>query len=139
MFRKRTKRLRGKRRILDQQRFENLCRAQCTLENILGYVGTTEEELSAWCGRVYGLPLPDIMRWISQDGQIDVRNAMFDQLKSPSILSAIFNRVIPQQEQAEEEQNQGLQQLVSAIMGVQPGVIREVFADEETDHAADVP
>lgn len=130
--------LRGKRRIVDKKMFERLCRIQCEIPDILGYVGTTQEELERWCSRVYRIPLSRMMDWIRADGRVQLREAIFREVGSPSILNNIFNRYLPELASGEEEENLGLQQLIDAIRGIQPDEIRGVFADEE-NNAADVP
>ena len=128
--------LRGKRRILDRRKFEKLCMIQCEVADILGYAGTTQEKLESWCNRVYHRPLSQMMEWIRADGRVELREAIFREVGSPSILNNIFNRYLPELSSQDAEENQGLQQLVDAIMGVQPDVIRGVFADE-ADGSAD--
>ena len=53
--------LAGLRREMTREMFEELCALQCRLPEILGYVGTTEKKLDAWCRKQYRMPLPDAM------------------------------------------------------------------------------
>ena len=50
--------LKGLRRELTRELFEELGSLQCGLEEILGYIGTNREALEKWCRRVYGRPDP---------------------------------------------------------------------------------
>jgi len=88
--------LRGLRRELTRDLFEDLAALQCEPGEILGYIGTTEEKLEKWCRRTYRRPLPDMIRMIRQDGLIAIRRASFEQLKkSATIISQQYNRFLP--------------------------------------------
>ena len=88
--------LRGLRRDLTRDLFEELAALQCAPEEILGYIGTTEKKLAQWCRRVYRRPLPEMLSMIRQDGLVEIRRASFDQLKkSATIISQQYNRFLP--------------------------------------------
>ncbi|MBR2824433.1 MAG: hypothetical protein IKE24_12200 [Clostridia bacterium] len=78
--------LAGLRREMTREMFEELCGLQCRLPEILGYVGTNEKKLAAWCRRQYRMPLADAMDMIRQDGLIEIRRAGFEQLKKSATL-----------------------------------------------------
>ena len=87
--------LKGLRRGLTRQMFEELAALQCEIPEILGYVGTTEDKLARWCRRNYRLPLADTLFMLRQDGLIEIRRASFDQLKkSATIISQQYNRLL---------------------------------------------
>ena len=90
--------LKGLRRLLTKDLFEELCALQCPVREILGYVGTNEKALRVWVHRTYGRKrsLEEIMRMVKQDGLIAIRRASFDQLKkSATIISQQYNRFLP--------------------------------------------
>ena len=88
--------LRGLRRELTRDLFEDLAALQCEPEEILGYIGTTHEKLEKWCRRTYRQPLSAMIRMIRQDGLIAIRRASFEQLKkSATIISQQYNRFLP--------------------------------------------
>ena len=88
--------LAGIRRELTKELFEELGALQCAPEEILGYIGTTQKKLQAWCRRVYRRPLDEMLRMIRQDGLIAIRRASFEQLKkSATIVSQQYNRFLP--------------------------------------------
>ena len=88
--------LRGLRRELTRELFEELAALQCAVEEILGYVGTTEKKLERWCRKTYRRPLDEMLPMIRQDGLIAIRRASFDQLKkSATIISQQYNRFLP--------------------------------------------
>ena len=88
--------LRGLRRELTRELFEELGALQCTPEEILGYVGATGRELEQWCRKNYGRSLAEILSMIRQDGLIAIRRASFDQLKkSATLISQQYNRFLP--------------------------------------------
>ena len=89
--------LRGERREMSKDLFEELVALQCAKEEILGYVGTTERKLEAWCRKTYRRKsLEEMMPMIRQDGLIAIRRASFEQLKkSATIISQQYNRFLP--------------------------------------------
>ena len=88
--------LRGLRRELTKDLFEELAALQCAAEEILGYVGTTERKLEAWCRKTYRRPLEEMLRMIRQDGLVAIRRASFEQLKkSATIISQQYSRFLP--------------------------------------------
>ena len=63
--------LRGLRRELTRDLFEELAALQCAEEEILGYIGTSRDRLDKWCRRTYRRrPLEEMLRMIRQDGLI---------------------------------------------------------------------
>ena len=96
--------LKGLRREITREIFEELAALQCTREEILGYAGVTEKKLEAWCRKTYGRPLPVMMEMIRQDGLIAIRRASFEQLKkSATIVSQQYNRFLPPVKQDDAE------------------------------------
>ena len=88
--------LHGLRREMDKDLFEELAALQCAVEEILGYVGTTEKKLEQWCWRNYRRKLSVMLPMIRQDGLIAIRRASFEQLKkSATIISQQYNRFLP--------------------------------------------
>ena len=88
--------LRGYRREMPKEYFEELVALQCEPEEILGHIGTTLPKLEAWCRRVYRRPLPEILEAVRQDGLIQIRQASFEQLKkSATIITQQYNRFLP--------------------------------------------
>ena len=45
--------LKGLRREMTREMFEELAALQCEVPEILGYVGTTAEKLEKWCRKTY--------------------------------------------------------------------------------------
>ena len=87
--------LRGFRRELTRELFEELAAIQCEPEEILGYVGTTAPKLNRWCRATYRRSLQEILPMVRQDGLIAIRRAGFDQLKkSATIITQQYNRFL---------------------------------------------
>ena len=100
--------LAGLRREMTREMFEELCALQCRLPEILGYVGTTEKKLEAWCRKQYRMPLPDAMAMLRQDGLIEIRQAGFDQLKkSATLIGQQYARYLaaPAEDQVKEAES----------------------------------
>jgi len=124
--------LRGLRRELNKELFEELAALQCAPEEILGYVGTTLSRLRSWCRMVYGKPLPAMLDMIRKDGLIAIRRASFDQLKkSATIISQQYNRFLPN---AGTDPLSGAESAIKALTSaLTPGEkdMRELFGEEK--------
>ena len=124
--------LRGLRRELTQPLFEELAALQCTREEILGYVGVSEDKLERWCRRVYRRTLAESLSMIRQDGLIAIRRASFDQLKkSATIISQQYNRFLPMvREDPREAAEAGIRALTEA-MTLPPEKLRQLYTEPE--------
>ena len=126
--------LRGLRRELTRETFEELAALQCAVEEILGYVGTTESRLDRWCRKIYRRPLAEMIPMIRQDGLIAIRRASFDQLKkSATVISQQYNRFLPN---AGTDPRAGTEEAVRALMAAAaPGEkeLRELYGGPEQE------
>lgn len=94
--------LSGYRRELTKETFEEVMRLQTTPGEILGYIGTTEKKLAAWCRKVYRRPLKTVVTDIRADGLIELRRAAFDQMKkNATLIEREYNRYLPAEGAAE--------------------------------------
>ena len=97
--------LKGIRREMTREMFEELASLQCEVPEILGYVGTTEDRLSRWCRKNYRLPLEDALFMLRQDGLVEIRRASFDQLKkSATLIQQQFNRFLTARNEGAREE-----------------------------------
>ena len=120
--------LRGLRREMTKEMFEELAALQCAVEEILGYVGTTERKLEAWCRKNYRRPLQEMLSMIRQDGLISIRRASFEQLKkSATIISQQYNRFLPAAGAADRSQADDAIRAFTDMMGTPDEAVREVF------------
>ena len=122
--------LRGLRRELTREMFEELCALQCRPEEILGYVGAERPKLERWCRKVYGKKygLDRIMRMLRQDGLIAIRRASFDQLKkSAPLVAQQYSRFLPGAGQEEEEDNAAVRAFTAMLDGADKEKMEELF------------
>ena len=124
--------LRGLRRELTRDVFEELAALQCAEEEILGYIGTTEKKLERWCRKVYRHPLGEMLRMIRQDGLIAIRRASFEQLKkSATIISQQYNRFLPDAGSDPRENTEAAIRALAGAVAPAPAEMRELYG--ETD------
>jgi len=124
--------LRGLRRELTRDLFEELAALQCATEEILGYIGTSEEKLSRWCRRNYRRPLGEMMSMIRQDGLIAIRRASFDQLKkSATIISQQYNRFLADAVPDPRRGAEAAIRALTAAMAPAPEKMRELYGEAE--------
>ena len=81
---------RGRPKIqIDQSQFENLCKLQCTLAEISGWFGCSEDTIERWCKSTYKCGFSDIYKVKREAGRISLRRAQFQMAQTiPSM--AIF-------------------------------------------------
>ena len=124
--------LRGLRRELTKELFEELAALQCAPEEILGYIGTTEQKLERWCRKVYRHPLFEMLPMIRQDGLIAIRRASFDQLKkSATIISQQYNRFLPNAGTDPRESAEAAIRAVTAAVVPAKEELRELYGDAD--------
>ena len=124
--------LRGLRREMTKETFEELAALQCAVEEILGYVGTTERKLEAWCRKIYKRPLKVILPMIRQDGLIAIRRASFEQLKkSATIISQQYNRFLPDAGRDPRESAEAAIRTLTAAMAPAEKDLRALYAEPE--------
>ena len=113
--------LKGPRRELTKELFEELCALQCRPKEILGHIGmleTEQKKLESWCRRVYGrrFSLEQVMGMVRMDGLIAIRRASFDQLKkSATIIAQQYNRFLPNAGMEEDGENLAVKAFVSMM------------------------
>ena len=120
--------LKGYRRELTREVFEDLAALQCEPEEIFGYIGTSLPKLETWCRRTYRRPLSEILEAVRQDGLIQIRRASFEQLKkSATIISQQYNRFLPPPAQDDAASKAAIAALTAAI-SLPEDDVREVFS-----------
>ena len=127
--------LTGLRRKLTKALFEELGALQCATEEILGYVGTTERKLEAWCRKNYSRrSLKEMLSMIRQDGLIAIRRASFDQLKkSATIISQQYNRFLPDAGKDPGENAEAAIRALSAAMAPTREELQELYPEAEQE------
>ena len=123
--------LRGLRRELTRELFEELAALQCAEEEILGYIGTTEKKLERWCRKTYRRPLAEMLSMIRQDGLIAIRRASFEQLrKSATVISQQYNRFLPKAGADARENAEAVIRAVTAAAAPGREELRELYGEE---------
>ena len=119
--------LRGYRRELTKEVFEDLAALQCEPSEILGYIGTTRPKLEGWCRKTYRRPLQEILEAVRQDGLIQIRRASFEQLKkSATIISQQYTRFLPPP--VDDTASRAAIEALAAAVSLPEEEVREVFS-----------
>lgn len=74
---------------IDKDIFENLCKYQCTLEEISGIFNCSADTIERWCKRTYKERFMDVYGRFSAYGKVSLRRAQF-KLAEKSPAMAIF-------------------------------------------------
>jgi len=77
------------RKEIDSDQFEKLCGLQCTLAEIAGWFGCSEDTIERWCKRTYTAGFADAFKRFSQSGKISLRRYQF-KIAEKNAAMAIF-------------------------------------------------
>ena len=77
------------RKEIDGDQFEKLCGLQCTLAEISGWFGCSEDTIERWCKRTYLAGFADAFKRYSQSGKISLRRYQF-KIAEKNAAMAIF-------------------------------------------------
>ena len=120
--------LRGYRRELTKEIFEDLAALQCEPSEILGYIGTTRQKLEAWCRKAYRRPLPEVLEAVRQDGLIQIRRASLEQLKkSATLIQQQYNRFLSAPAGQAEKHAESLAKQIFSIADPSEEEVRDLF------------
>ena len=61
----------------DKKIFENLCRIHCTLYEIAGVLGCSEDTVQNWCKKEYGETFSAILKRYSGEGKASLKRLMW--------------------------------------------------------------
>ena len=122
--------LRGLRREMTKEMFEELAALQCAVEEILGYVGTTERKLEAWCRKNYRRPLREMLSMIRQDGLIAIRRASFELLmKSAPLIQQQYNRFLSAPAEEKEKDSRELARRIFSLAAPAEEEMKELYEE----------
>lgn len=62
---------------IDQKQFENLCRLQCTRDEICGWFSITDKTLNRWCKETYKKTFSAVYEEKRQGGKISLRRSQW--------------------------------------------------------------
>lgn len=62
---------------IDQNQFENLCKLQCTLQEIAGWFNCSPDTIERWCKREYKKNFQEVYAEKSKAGLISLRRTQF--------------------------------------------------------------
>ena len=77
------------RKEINQRQFETLCNYQCTLAEIAGVFGCSEDTIERWCKRTYKTSFAEAFKKLSAGGRMSLRRIQF-KLAEKSAAMAIF-------------------------------------------------
>jgi len=77
------------RKEFNVENFEGLCKLQCTLEEIAGFLDLSEDTVERRCVEIYGQPFAEVFRQKSAHGRISLRRTQF-RLAEKSYVMALW-------------------------------------------------
>lgn len=124
----------GRKRIeIDQHQFEQLCFMQCTLGEIAGWFGCSEDTIQRWCKRTYRKTFGEVYAGKSQGGRISLRRAQFELAKKSPAMAIWLGKQYLGQSDAPQDGSQG-----STVQNAEPSqsVLQLVTSNRKERRAA---
>jgi len=94
-----------KKKYIDQKVFENLCKLQCTKDEMCGFFDIDEKTLTRWCKDTYDEGYSDIYKKKSMSGKISLRRLQFQKAESGNTTMLIWlgKQYLNQTDKVEED------------------------------------
>ncbi len=91
---------------IDKKTFQQLCHINCTLEEISGVLGCSEDTIERWCKREFKMNFADSYRVYSSNGRASIRRMQFEHMKKSPAMAIFLGKVLlGQRENADPEAN----------------------------------
>lgn len=65
------------RKVIDKEQFENLCKLQCTQQEICDWFDVCEETLNSWCKRTYKRGFSEVFKQKRGKGKVSLRRTQW--------------------------------------------------------------
>lgn len=93
------------RKEIDEKMFKSLCQYQCTLKEIAGIFGVSEDTIERFCKRMYKKSFIDCFNDFRQAGLISLRRTQFKLAeKSPAMAIFLGKQYLGQKDYIEDTQ-----------------------------------
>lgn len=101
---------------IDKQQFENLCKLQCTREEILDWFGCTEKPLLRWCQETYGTDFKGAFAMFRGRGKIALRRSQWRMAESnPTMAIFLGKQYLDQSDKVEAKVHQTTDETIQAM------------------------
>lgn len=89
---------------LDKSQFEELCKIQCTQEEICAVLKADYKKVDAWCKKEYGCSFAEAQSTYALDGKKSLRRAQFELAKNnPQMAIWLGKQVLGQKDVVEQD------------------------------------
>ena len=89
---------------IDQKQFENLCKMQCTREEIIAWFDVSKDTLLRWCKENYGTDFETIYQQKREGGKIVLRRYQLQQAeKNPTMAIWLGKQYLGQKDVIENQ------------------------------------
>lgn len=107
------------RKEISQQIFENLCKIQCTQEEICAVLEISDETLCKWCKETYGSTFLDAKKRFAEHGKMSIRRMQFRiGEKNASMAIWLGKQYLGQRDYVEMNAEESIKQLDSLILAI---------------------
>lgn len=108
---------------IDKKQFENLCKLQCTKEEIAGWFNVSDDTIERWCKREYKENFAVVFAQKRQAGKISVRRAQWHQAVdngNVTMLIWLGKQMLCQTDKVEQNVTVEDDGLIEALKNIQP-------------------
>ena len=91
---------------IDQTQFENLCKMQCTLQEIAGWFNCSMDTIERWCKRTYKKTFQDVYAEKSKAGLISLRRTQFKIAEHNAAMAIFLGKVYLGQRENDQPVNE---------------------------------
>ena len=123
---------------IDQKQFENLCRLQCTRDEICGWFSITDKTLNRWCKETYKKTFSAVYAEKRQGGRISLRRSQW-RLSETNPTMAIWlgkqylGQKDPDKERADVSVTHAVDDNLAAVIQAAAGIYTGIDDAEDED------
>ena len=104
---------------IDQRAFEEMCKIQCTKEEICAILNVSDTTLTRWCNETYGDNFEGTYKKHSYDGKMSLRRTMFNQAeKNPTMAIWLSKQYLGMRDNVEDNNEDELKQAKEIIVSI---------------------
>lgn len=116
-------------KIIDKKQFENLCKIQCTEEEICAILDVSDPTLNSWCKKTYGKTFLEVFKEKRTGGKASLRRSQWKLAETNATLAIWLGKQYLGQR---DEQTHNVKAEVNALHGLSTEELRALAQIDES-------